>query len=102
MIEMRDKIVDNIFHNTDSKMVHIPVSFKTILNNIQGLQNINKNSMVDITPLETFQLVENNYKKLEQIYYVPPTELFKVMYYYYLSPKELLLVKRFNRKNSFL
>jgi DNA-directed RNA polymerase II subunit RPB1 len=98
MIEMRDKIVDNIFHNTDSKMVHIPVSFKTILNNIQGLQNINKNSMVDITPLETFQLVENNYKKLEQIYYVPPTELFKVMYYYYLSPKELLLVKRFNRK----
>ena len=98
MIEMRDKIVDNIFHNTSNKMVHIPVSFKTILNNIQGLQNINKNSMVDITPLETFQLVENNYRKLEQIYYAPPTELFKVMYYYYLSPKELLLVKRFNRK----
>jgi len=98
MIEMRDKIVDNIFHNTDNKMVHIPVSFKTILNNIQGLQNINKNSMVDITPLETFQLIENNYKKLEMIYYAPPTELFKVLYYYYLSPKELLLVKRFNRK----
>ena len=35
---------------------------------------------------------------MEQIYYAPPTELFKVMYYYYLSPKELLLVKRFNRK----
>ena len=98
MIEMRDKIVDNIFHNTSNSCVHIPVSFKTILNNIQGLQNINKNSMVDITPLETFQLVENNYKKLEMIYYAPPTELFKVMYYYYLSPKELLLVKRFNRK----
>tara|TARA_B110000967_G_scaffold171636_1_gene182204 strand:+ start:40 stop:4563 length:4524 start_codon:yes stop_codon:yes gene_type:complete len=98
MIEMRGKIVENIFQNTDSKMVHIPVSFQTILNNIQGLQNINKNSMVDITPLEAFQLIENNYKKLEMIYYAPPTELFKVLYYYYLSPKELLLVKRFNRK----
>jgi DNA-directed RNA polymerase II subunit RPB1 len=31
------------------------------------------------------------------LYYSPPTLLFKVMYYYYLSPKELLLVKRFNR-----
>jgi DNA-directed RNA polymerase II subunit RPB1 len=33
-----------------------------------------------------------------KIRYAPPTELFKVMYYYYLSPKELLTVKRFNRK----
>ena len=29
-----------------------------------------------------------------------PTALFKVMYYYYLSPKDLLMVKRFNRKHS--
>lgn len=99
MIEMREKIVNNIFENTDGKMVHIPVSFQTIISNIQGLQNINKNSMVDITPLEVFQLIEHNFNKLEQIHYAPPTELFKVLYYYYLSPKELLLVKRFNRKS---
>jgi DNA-directed RNA polymerase II subunit RPB1 len=98
MIEMREKIVSNVFKNMDGKMVHIPVSFQTIIANIQGLQNINKNSMVDITPLEAFTLIENNFNKLEQLYYAKPTELFKVMYYYYLSPKELLVVKRFNRK----
>jgi DNA-directed RNA polymerase II subunit RPB1 len=98
MIEIREKIVSNVFKNMDGKMVHIPVSFQTIIANIQGLQNINKNSMVDITPLEAFTLIENNFNKLEQLYYAKPTELFKVMYYYHLSPKELLVVKRFNRK----
>ena len=99
MIEKRDEIVKNIFGYTDNNKIKIPVSFKHIINNVQGLQNINKNSMVDITPLETYQLLETMYKKLENIHYAPPTELFKVMYYYYLSPKELLLVKRFNRKS---
>lgn len=98
MIEMRESIVKNIFKNTDGKMVHIPVSFQHIINNIQGLQHINKNSMVDITPYEAFTLIENTFKNLEKIVYAPPTELFKVMYYYHLSPKELLTVKRFNRK----
>ena len=98
MIDMRDKIVENIFKNTDNKKVHIPVSFQHIINNVQGLQHINKNSMVDITPLEAFELIENTFNNLEKIVYAPPTELFKVMYYFHLSPKELLTVKRFNRK----
>ena len=98
MVEKRESIVKNIFKNTDSKMVHIPVAFQAIINNVQGLQNINKNSMVDITPLEAYRLIESTYKKLETLNYAKPTELFKVMYNYYLSPKELLMVKRFNRK----
>ena len=73
-------------------------SFQHIINNVQGLQHINKNSMVDITPLEAFELIENTFNNLEKIVYAPPTELFKVMYYFHLSPKELLTVKRFNRK----
>ena len=98
MIEMREKIVKNIFKDTDGKMVYIPVSFQHIINNIQGLQHINKNSMVDITPFEAFALIENTFQNLEKIVYAPPTELFKVMYYFHLSPTELLTVKRFNRK----
>jgi DNA-directed RNA polymerase II subunit RPB1 len=98
MVQARDNIVKNIFKNTDAKMVHIPVSFQHIINNIQGLQRINKNSMVDITPYEAYTLIENNFKNLERIVYAKPTELFKVMYYFHLSPKELLTVKRFNRK----
>jgi len=34
---------------------------------------------------------------LEKLYYSAPTKLFKTLYFYYLSPKELLYVKRFNK-----
>jgi hypothetical protein len=34
---------------------------------------------------------------LDKIVKAPPTALFKTMYFFYLSPKDLLFVKRFNR-----
>jgi DNA-directed RNA polymerase II subunit RPB1 len=42
-------------------------------------------------------MIENTYYNLEQIRCCSPTQLFKTLYYFYLSPKELLIVKRFNR-----
>jgi DNA-directed RNA polymerase II subunit RPB1 len=98
MIEKRDEIVKNVFKMRDNKNVHLPVCFTHIINNVQGMQHITKNSMVDITPLDVYDMIEDNYKILEGLYYAPPTELFKTMYYYYLSPKELLVIKRFNKK----
>jgi DNA-directed RNA polymerase II subunit RPB1 len=98
MIEKRDEIVKNVFKMRDNRNVHLPVCFIHIINNVQGMQHITKNSMVDITPLDVYDMIEDNYKILEGLYYAPPTELFKAMYYYYLSPKELLVIKRFNKK----
>jgi DNA-directed RNA polymerase II subunit RPB1 len=97
MIEMRDLIIERVFNRTDNKNVQMPVSFTHIINNVQAQQQINQNSMVDITPLEAMDMISAGYRQLENLYYASPTLLFKVMYYYYLSPKELLLVKRFNR-----
>jgi DNA-directed RNA polymerase II subunit RPB1 len=98
MIQYRDDIVKNVFKMRDNKGVHMPVCFTHIINNVQGMQNITKNSMVDITPIDVYDMIEDKYKELESLLYAPPTELFKAMYYYYLSPKELLVVKRFNKK----
>jgi DNA-directed RNA polymerase beta' subunit len=42
-------------------------------------------------------MIEKCYSNLEKIHYAPPTRLFKTLYYFYLSPKELLIVKRFNK-----
>ena len=97
MIEMRDLIIDRVFGNLDNKNVQMPVSFTHIINNVQAQQQINQNSMVDITPNDAMEMISDAYRQLENIHYAPPTLLFKVMYYYYLSPKELLLIKRFNR-----
>jgi DNA-directed RNA polymerase II subunit RPB1 len=97
MIESRDKIVKNVFKNKGDSVVNCPVAFAYIVNNIIGQQNINGNSIVDITPLEAFQMIEENYENLENIRCAPPTDLFKTLYFFNLSPKDLLIVKRFNR-----
>jgi DNA-directed RNA polymerase II subunit RPB1 len=98
MIEKRDVIIKNIFGNKSDKVVRVPVAFSYIIQNAIGQQGINANSLVDITMLEAFELIEGTFAKLKQIHYAPPTELFKVLFYYYLSPKDLLLNKRFNQK----
>ena len=97
MIKSRNEIVKNVFSNKDDKIVRVPVAFAHMVNNIIGQQNINANSLVDITPLEAFDMIETSYAQLEKLHYAPPTQLFKTLYYYHLSPKELLFVKRFNK-----
>ena len=54
--------------------------------------------MVDITPLEVYQLIDDAFETLESHKLTKPTELFKTAWYYYLTPKELLMIRRFNRK----
>jgi len=97
MIEMRSEIIQHVFKNKSDSVINCPVGFQYIINNIQGQFNINSNSLVDITILEAFELIEKTYEILEKIHYAAPTLLFKTLYYYYLSPKDLLIVKRFNK-----
>lgn len=98
MIEQREKIIQRVFRNKNTDRVFLPVAFAHTINNVKGLQQINNNSIVDITPLEAFTMIEAAYKRLEGMHYCAPTQLFKAMYFYYLSPKDLLMVKRFNKK----
>jgi DNA-directed RNA polymerase II subunit RPB1 len=98
MISRRNEIISDIFNFRNDKKVHIPVSFKHIIDNIQGQQCININSMIDITPWEAFELIDDGFNQIKSLFYVQPTKLFETMYYFHLTPKDLLMVKRFNRK----
>ena len=98
MIEQREEIIKCVFRNKNTDRVYLPVAFAHTINNVKGLQQISNNSIVDITPLEAFAMIEAAYKRLETMHYCAPTQLFKVMFFYYLSPKDLLMVKRFNKK----
>ncbi len=98
-IDYRKEIVNKVFNNTDSSVIHMPIAFTHIINNIQGQQLININSLVDITPLECFEIIENGLKKLKNLHYISPNKLFEILYFYYLNPKNLLSVKRLNRKS---
>lgn len=98
-LSARDNMVKNVFHGRDDNSINIPVSFQYIVNNVHGQQFLNATSVVDITPLETYRILDATFDKLRKITYVQPTELFKLAFYYNLTPRELLTVKRFNRKS---
>jgi DNA-directed RNA polymerase II subunit RPB1 len=98
LMKIREDIVVKVFKNKNTTDAYLPLSFSHIVANVAGMQKINKNSEVDVTPLETFIILEETYARFEHLEYAPPTELFKVMYYYSLTPRDLLMVKRFNRK----
>ena len=102
MMESRDLAVKNIFKNKNVDTVLAPVAFIHIINNIQGNLGLAANSIVDVTPLEAFQLIEEYYAKLESLHYAPPNKLFETLYFYYLNPRELLIAKRFHRKGLIL
>lgn len=95
MIKIRTDLVENVFSYKNDNQVRLPVSFTHIIGNIQGQLDLNSNMTVDITPLETFKMIEECFEKMSG--YMKPNALFEVLYYFYLSPKELLLYKRFSK-----
>ena len=68
------------------------------MQNLQHQLNIQKTSMVDITPLEIYKILDFSLDKLKRLPRLAPTKLFEIVYYYYLTPKNLLMFHRFNRK----
>ena len=97
MTEYRDIIVKNVFKYKNEYDVKMPVAFSHIITNVQGQMMLGANSLVDISPMTAFAMIEQNFNKLKKLRYAQPNLLFEIMYYYYLNPRDLLLVKRFNR-----
>ncbi len=97
MVEHRDKLVDMVFKYRNDDYLKSPVAFQYLIQNVQGQLGLNTNSAVDITPLECFEMVEDVFNGLKKLNYCKPTKLMEVLYFFYLSPKELLIKKRFNK-----
>ena len=98
MIKYRDSVVKSVFKNKNENGVYLPVAFQNTIANIQGQLQLNSNSIVDITPLEAFELIEEYFEKLKQFGYVKPNSLFEILYFFYLTPKDLIITKRFHRQ----
>ena len=58
MIELRKEIVEKVFKGLNNRNVNVPVAFAYIINNVKGQLNLNQDSLVDITPLEVYQLID--------------------------------------------
>jgi DNA-directed RNA polymerase II subunit RPB1 len=97
MINNRELLIKKVFKNKGDNVVNCPVALQYVISNIQGQCSITNSSLVDITPLEAYEMIEKCFENLEKNHYAPPSKLFKILYYFYLSPKDILLVKRFNK-----
>ena len=95
---IREKVAKHVFNYSDSTTIYIPVYFNRIINNIAKELKYKSNSLVNITPLETYQILDDNLETLNRIQFGKPTELFKAAYKFFLSPKKLLAIHRFNKK----
>jgi DNA-directed RNA polymerase II subunit RPB1 len=102
MIRSRNEIVKSIMENKSDTCVRCPVAFVHIINNISGQQGLNADSKVDITPKEVYELCEKTLTRLKSLHYNSPTQLFVVLFEFFLSPKDLLFIRRFNRVSIIL
>ena len=68
----------------------MPVNFKRLISNVNN-QFENKNYEINITPLDTYKLINKTYKIIENMGYIKSNKLFKILYYWYLNPKDLLI-----------
>ena len=84
-IQARNDLIEKVFSNTDENNVKTPISFQNTITNIQGQLNLSENSLVDITPLEAFELIESYLKKFSKLSYSKPTELFNILYNFLLD-----------------
>jgi DNA-directed RNA polymerase II subunit RPB1 len=99
MIEMRKVIIERVFNYNFENKVNVPVHFGRIIDNVKHQLHGGKTGLVDLTPLECFEMIEATKKEIHSIGSVKPNPLFDIMFDYYLSPKELLMTHRFNRKS---
>jgi len=92
----RETLVENVFKHKNEDFVKAPVAFSHIIQNIQGQLGLNSTSAVDITPYEYIGMVTDTMQDIEKMF--NPTQMFKVLYYFNLSAKDILVKKRFNKK----
>ena len=99
MIECRSEIVEKVFQYRNENCIRLPVNFKYLIQSVHGQLQIDETFAVDITPLEAMELIEDNWTRMMGYSrYTQVNPLFRILYEFFLTPKELLIKKRFNKK----
>jgi DNA-directed RNA polymerase II subunit RPB1 len=97
MLSMREPLVRHVFRRRSDTKVRVPVAFAALIANLQGQQQLGPTSQVDLTLLEAWGMLDAAWNRLDTLSVGRPTMLFRVLFYFYLSPKKLLVTHRFHR-----
>ena len=97
MLNARDELVTNVFDRRSETRVQLSVAITYLITNVESQMALHKQVKVDMTPLEAYDLLDLYYTQLEMLGAYKPTHLFKIAYYFFLSPKDLLLMKHYTK-----
>tara|TARA_B100000035_G_scaffold208152_1_gene178047 strand:+ start:6831 stop:11285 length:4455 start_codon:yes stop_codon:yes gene_type:complete len=98
MVHYKNEIIKEMYKYKHDQKIHVPIAFQNIIVNIRNQNKITQDSIVDITPFEAITMIEENFEKMKKYYYCIPSDLMEVLYFYNLTPKDLLITHRFNKK----
>ena len=98
MIHYKNEIIKEMYKYKHDQKIHVPIAFQNLIVNIRNQNKITQDSIVDITPFEAITMIEDNFEKMKKYYYCIPSDLMEVLYFYNLTPKDLLITHRFNKK----
>ena len=93
----KDLIIKNVFNNENETKVNLPVNFERIIENVYRQTNLSQMNQCNITPFEFYNTITSCFESLTS-YYIKPTKMFEIMFYYSLTPKKILVEKRFNKE----
>ena len=101
MQKSKDDLIKHVFKYNNMDYVHIGVNIERLIYSIKQ-NKMNKKSMVNITPTEFYSMIDDGYEELSLCGYIEPSELFKIVWTYYLTPVNILFKNRFSKNQLIL
>jgi DNA-directed RNA polymerase II subunit RPB1 len=97
MLNARHLLISKVFDYKNEYKIHVPVGIPYLISHLSKQFHLSPQTVVDLTPFDAFELLDLYYAKLESLGPYKPSEMFKIVYYYSLSPRELLLTKHYTK-----
>lgn len=92
MVLVREPLSVNVFNRTDECIVRVPVNIPHIIKSVSAELGAS-----DMTPLEAIRDIDKAYNRLMELNAYAPSQLFYIVFYFYLSPVRLIQ-DRFTQK----
>jgi DNA-directed RNA polymerase II subunit RPB1 len=97
MLAARTNIARAVFNFQNESIIRLPVGFTYTIENVKNRFELQE-AKVDLTPLEAYRMLDHYYNAICGIgENYQPSELFRVAYYFYLSPAQLLKKHKYTR-----
>ena len=97
MIEYRKVINEDVNKLQGNDTVYHSVNFRQIITNTKHQLTLNEKVLVDITPLEFIEMMDKELSNLHHTGYCIPSEMFDVLYTFYLNPIDIIQKHRFHK-----